>query len=206
VLIVAIGAVVGLALTGAFSSAKHGSAPPVTPAGKGTSPASIGRSKAKTSPAHAKTHPKPAHTSPAVVPTTPAPVPTTPAPVQTPTPVQTPPPPGSGPVSTIPIDLGGQWTGIGHQPGDAQTPTYTIVLTLSGGGTTGSTAYSSLGCQGQLTLLPGSTANSVQLREQITSGGCTTTGVFTVHLQNGKLVYSYAPGDSGPASYGTLHS
>jgi hypothetical protein len=80
-------------------------------------------------------------------------------------------------------------------------------MTLSGGGITGSTFYPSLSCQGQLTLQPGSTAKSVVLREQITSGHCTSTGLFTVHLKNGKLNYSYAPGDpTDPASYGTLHS
>jgi hypothetical protein len=80
-------------------------------------------------------------------------------------------------------------------------------MSLSGGGTTGSTSYPSLGCQGQLTLLSGSTANSVKLREQITSGSCTSTGVFTVSLKNGSLVFNYEPGDtSDPASYGTLRS
>ncbi|HEY3906684.1 MAG TPA: protein kinase [Streptosporangiaceae bacterium] len=162
--IVAIGAVTGLALTGAFSSAKTGSTPPVTPA-------------VSTSPAQPTPSPTQASSTPA----------------------------GNAPVSAIPLDLGGQWSGIGHQPGNS-TSTYKIVMTLSGGGTTGSTFYSSLGCQGTLTLLRGSTANSIRLGEQITSGICTSTGVFTVHLKNGRLVYTYEPGDTtGPASYGTLH-
>jgi eukaryotic-like serine/threonine-protein kinase len=201
VVIVAVGAGIGLALTGALSGAKHGSAPTTTPISSSVSPTQ--RIPKPTPTRRARTRAKPAPR-----PTTPAPVQATPAPVQTsPPPVQTSPPPtGNGPISEIPADLGGQWSGIGHQPGDAQTPTYTIVMSLSGGGTTGSTFYSSLSCHGTLTLLSGSTANSVQLREQITSGGCTTTGVFTVHLKNGQLVFSYAPGDTGPASYGTLHS
>ena len=168
VAIVAIGAVVGLALTGAFSSAKTGSTPPVTPA-------------VSTSPAQPTPSPTPTQTSSAPV--------------------------GNAPVSAIPLDLGGQWSGIGHQPGNS-TSTYKIVMMLSGGGSTGSTFYSSLSCQGTLTLLPGSTANAVRLGEQITSGPCTPTGVFTVHLKkDGQLVYTYEPGDTtGPASYGTLHS
>lgn len=208
VVIVAIGAIVGLALTGVFSGTKSASGPARTPAATGISqkPSPTKATHARTHPARTRTKPAPARSTPAPVQTSPAPVQSTPAPVQsTPPPVQTP-PPGNGPVSTIPLDLGGRWSGIGNQPGDAQTPTYTIVMTLSGGGTGGSTSYFSLGCQGNLTLLPGSTANSVQLREQITSGGCTSSGVFTVHLRNGRLAFSYAPGGPGPASYGTLHS
>ena len=211
VVIVALGAVVGLALTGVFSSAKqrigatgHSGQQwhqPTRPAGPTPRPAR----RRPRQPGAGPHQPGPVNTSPAPV-QTPTPVRTS-TPAGTPTPVPTPTaPPGNGPVSAIPLDLGGQWTGIGHQPGDAQTPTYTIVMTLSGGGTTGSTSYSSLGCQGHLTLMSGSTANSVQLREQITSGGCTTTGVFTVHRQSGKLIFSYEPGGTGPASYGTLHS
>lgn len=216
VAIVVIGAVIGLALTGAFSSARTGAAPPTTPT-VGISPTY--RNPARSNQAHSnqaqpnQAQPNPgrsshAQSSPAQP--SPTPIQTQPVPVQS-SPAQPSPTSsassGNGPVYTIPHDLGGQWSGIGHQPGDAQTPTYTIVLSLSGGGTTGSTSYSSLSCQGTLTLLPGSTAKSVQLREQITSGPCTTTGVFTVHLKDGKLVYSYAPGDTtGPASYGTLHS
>jgi hypothetical protein len=101
--------------------------------------------------------------------------------------------------------MDGVWSGTGHQPADPTTPTYHIIMTLQGGGTTGTTLYPSLGCQGQLTLLPGSSASAVRLREHITSGPCTVSGVFVVRLSDASLDFDYQPGvSSDPASHGTL--
>jgi len=72
-------------------------------------------------------------------------------------------------------------------------------MTLQGGGTTGTTLYPSLGCQGRLTLVPGSQGGTIQLDEHITSGQ------FTVQLSGGALSFTYQPDKpQAPASYGTL--
>ncbi|HET7017706.1 MAG TPA: serine/threonine-protein kinase, partial [Streptosporangiaceae bacterium] len=90
VVIVAVGAVVGLALTGAFSSAKHGSAPTTTPVGTSVSPTQTRPTPTHTRPARTHVKPAPPPNTPAPVQTTPAPVPTSPAPIPT-----TPPPTGN---------------------------------------------------------------------------------------------------------------
>jgi eukaryotic-like serine/threonine-protein kinase len=112
----------------------------------------------------------------------------------------------SSPGSVIPAAMGGVWSGIGYQPTSATHPTYSIIMTLQGGGTTGSTLYRSLGCQGQLTLVPGSSGGVILLDEHITSGRCTGSGQFTVQLSGGALTFTYKPDkESAPASNGTLH-
>lgn len=112
----------------------------------------------------------------------------------------------SNPGSVIPAAMGGVWSGIGYQPTSATHPTYSIIMTLQGGGTTGSTQYPSLGCQGQLTLVPGSSGGVILLDEHITNGPCTTSGQFTVQLSGGALSFTYQPDKaSAPASNGTLH-
>jgi hypothetical protein len=101
----------------------------------------------------------------------------------------------------------GAATGIpaGRQPTSSTHPTYAITMTLQGGGTTGSTFYPSLGCQGRLSLVPASPGGPVRLREHITAGGCTSAGEFVVRLSGGDLSFSYEPDTSrSPASYGTL--
>ena len=109
-------------------------------------------------------------------------------------------------VSAIPAGMNGTWSGTGHQPTYAKTPTFAIIMTLQGGGATGSTLYPSLGCQGQLTLVPGSSGGVIRLTEQITSGPCTTSDEFTVQLSGAALKFTYQPDATDqPASYGTLH-
>ena len=116
------------------------------------------------------------------------------------------PPPISNPGSVIPMAMSGVWSGIGFQPTSATHPTYSIIMTLQDGGTTGSTQYPSLGCQGQLTLVPGSPGGVIRLDEHITSGPCTGSGQFTVQLSGGALSFTYQPDKaSAPASNGTLH-
>ncbi len=111
-----------------------------------------------------------------------------------------------GALTAIPSQMDGTWSGIGYQPTDSDTPTFKIIMTLQGGGTTGTTLYPSLGCQGQLTLLPGSSANAVRLSEDIITGPCTASGVFVVGLSGSSLDFNYQPDiTSAPASYGTLH-
>jgi hypothetical protein len=104
------------------------------------------------------------------------------------------------------VSLNGTWSGTGHQPASAATPTYTIIMTLQGGGRTGTTLYPSLGCQGQLTLVQGLPGGEIRLDEHITSGHCTSSGQFTVQLSSGALSFTYQPDKpQAPASYGTLH-
>jgi hypothetical protein len=97
------------------------------------------------------------------------------------------------------------------RPGDpSQLGSYELIGRLGtggqGGGATGGTLYPSLGCQGQLTLVPGSSGGVIRLTEQITSGPCTTSGEFTVQLSGAALKFTYQPDATDqPASYGTLH-
>jgi eukaryotic-like serine/threonine-protein kinase len=113
---------------------------------------------------------------------------------------------GRSPVSVIPAGMNGTWSGTGHQPTYAKTPTFTIIMTLQGGSTTGSTLYPSVGCQGQLVFVPGSSGGVIRLNEHITRGPCTSSGQFTVHLSGEALSFIYQPdAPDGPASYGTLH-
>jgi serine/threonine protein kinase len=106
----------------------------------------------------------------------------------------------------IPAGMDGSWSGTGRQPTSVAHPTYAITMTLLGGGTTGTTLYPSLGCQGRLTLVPGASAGAVRLRERITAGGCTSTGEFIVRLSGSGLSFSYQPDTpSSPYSLGTLH-
>jgi eukaryotic-like serine/threonine-protein kinase len=115
-------------------------------------------------------------------------------------------PAAQSPVSAIPKAMNGTWSGTGHQPTFAKTPTFTIIMTLQGGGTTGSTLYPSVGCQGQLVFVPGSSGGVIRLNEHITRGLCTSSGQFTVHLSGKALSFTYQPdAPDGPASYGTLH-
>ncbi|MGI8335675.1 serine/threonine-protein kinase [Actinomadura scrupuli] len=107
--------------------------------------------------------------------------------------------------TTIPADWDGTWSGTGRQPTSTVNPTYSLTLTLRGGGTTGTTLYPSLGCQGRLTLVPGAPGGAVRLRERITAGGCTSAGEFVVRSSGGELSFSYQPDTpQSPSSFGTL--
>ena len=69
----------------------------------------------------------------------------------------------------------------------------------------GTTLYPSLGCQGRLTLVPGTSGGAVRLREHITVGRCTSAGEFIVRLSGGGLSFSYQPDTPrAPSSLGTL--
>jgi eukaryotic-like serine/threonine-protein kinase len=111
-------------------------------------------------------------------------------------------PPRPRPVVTVPSDLAGAWSGQVSQNGPADT--FTVLVTLASGASTGTVTYSgtSLSCSGNLTVVSDSPGD-LKLNQAITHGPCAGGVVFLTAGPSGSVGFSFQ-GKQGPAATGTL--